>query len=179
MKQALKLAGGCGFPNLLQGYGFLQGELAAAGAGKLCQVSTAAEFLAQVVGQRADVGAGRALYLHREEGVIPLQKLQAVNLHPARLAGDFLALPGQLVEALSPYLDGRIHRRHLLDDAPELLQGFFDFFTGYFHLRHRAHNPALGIVGVGAYPQADYGPVGFGALHQEPGHPGGLAHAHQ
>ena len=42
-----------------------------------------------------------------------------VDHHLARLAHDLDALPGQLVEAAAAVVDGRVHRRHLLDAAQE------------------------------------------------------------
>ena len=65
------------------------------------------------------LGAAHAQKILRAAALL---QLQLVNGDAAGPACDLLALAGQLVELLAVYLDGRVHRRDLLDLAEKAPQ---------------------------------------------------------
>src|SRR5207302_9446996 len=97
----------------------------------LAQLAAAAELVAQVVGQRAQVGPLRTADEDAHVEQRALGRLhpgpergqpRLVDVDLARGALDLLAGAGQFVEPLAVDLARRIHRRRLLDEADEAAQ---------------------------------------------------------
>ena len=83
----------------------------------------AAERRAEIGREHAHVRSLAAHDAERRPGGRDLLDLDRVDHHLARLALDLDALPRQLVEAAALVVDGRVHRRHLLDPAHERAAG--------------------------------------------------------
>ena len=63
-------------------------------------------------------------------------------------------------------LEGRVHRRHLLDGAEELGQSPNHLLPRDLDLRRPVGDPSLSVVGIGSHAQDDLSAVGLGRVHQ-------------
>ena len=95
-------------------------EAAGADAAKGGEVAAAAELRADVVAERADVGALGAADGEARVGDAELVDAEGEDVDEARLALDLLALAGHLVERDAVDLDRGDHRRNLEDVAGEV-----------------------------------------------------------
>ena len=109
--------------DVLKRHGLVDAEVRRFRAAQRRHAAAAAERLTEIVAQRADVSALRA---HDAQGVLPVPKIlcerKVEDRDLARLARDLTTLAGEVVELLAVYLDGRIHRRDLLDLAEKARQ---------------------------------------------------------
>src|SRR3954470_1732880 len=150
---------------LVEGPRLGQGEGTDRGAPQRLEVTPDAEVRAEVAGQRADVGAGRAL----DDGVdldvvvfVPdAEDVEAVDGDRPRRDDDVLAGADAGVGALAVDLDGAHRARHLLDVAGQLLDAGGDVVVGDGFRVRRRENLALGVVGRGAAAEAEGGQVGL------------------
>ena len=97
-------------------------------AAQFADMAEAAQFTAQVPGQRTHIGALAAF--HFKDGYIlaaGLNDVEAVNFHLARFDLHFLAVAGELVGAFAIDLDGGILRRNLFDLADVIWQDRREF----------------------------------------------------
>ena len=82
----------------------------------------AAERLADVLGERADIGALAADHAQHEARRRGFEHFKLRDAHLARRARDFFAPPREPVERRALVLERGMHRRHLLDLALESFQ---------------------------------------------------------
>ena len=111
----------------------------------------AAEPAADIVGQNPDVGALR--HTHVNDGLIPLkgQKREAFDLNLTGLTLHFNTLAGEIIKVFSAVLDGRVHRRHLFDDAGEFPENLYEFvFCRTFATAFRHRTGFIHRIGGGA-----------------------------
>src|SRR5205085_10677498 len=89
---------------------------------QVAQVHADPEALAEIVGERAQVGSLRATNENARVRWIEAGQARLLDVDGGRLAFDLLARPGQLVESLPLDLARRVHRRSLQDDPDEPAQ---------------------------------------------------------
>ena len=116
---ALALGGLC---ERLQGGSLLDAEATRSRAPQPAQVRAAAERLADVLGQHADIGAFAANDAQPQGRAFERGELQYRDADAARRALHLLAAARQSIERRALVLQRRIHRRHLLDLAAKALQ---------------------------------------------------------
>jgi hypothetical protein len=105
------------------GAGLGDRELADRGATQVAQVGATTEQPPEIGGERADVRAGGALDVDRQDTRAPARRSMSNAWIVTGRGGRSTSMPSprQLVEAPAVDLDRRHHRRHLLDLADEVL----------------------------------------------------------
>jgi hypothetical protein len=98
---------------------------AGAEAAKFGKVCAAAKHSAEVMGDRADIGAFGAGDVEREAGVSVVEE-GSLDGDRDRFSFDFDAFAGEFIEFFAVDFFGRVHRRSLEDGALEREEGFFD-----------------------------------------------------
>ena len=90
---------------------------------QLGTVTDTQDTTGETLEERADIRSLRAFHA---QGVLPVSQLfrqrKVVDRDAPRLARNLLALAGKVVELLPVHLDGRVHRRDLLDLAEKARQ---------------------------------------------------------
>src|SRR3972149_5459193 len=104
----------------------LDGEGAGLHPAECGQVCSGGERLAQVVGQRANVGAGRAFHRQPQVRRLVALDLDLIDGDRARLQVEFLALAGQLIGLAPLQLDRTVWWWDLLDFPAKGGQRHFD-----------------------------------------------------
>ena len=98
------------------------GESADAVPPKPTNVGPASEQATEIIGKRANVSARRTRHRHAPHtGVAGWLDLETVDPHGPSLAFNFDTLARVFVQPLAVDLQGRNHRRHLLDVAQQVL----------------------------------------------------------
>src|SRR5436190_16840391 len=106
----------------------------------------AAECLAYIFCERADVGAFAAMDLELDIRSVPRPQSDGVDLHLAGRADDLHALAGVLVVVAAIALKRRIARRHLGDTADKARQDVFQMLARSRN-DARADDLAFGVAG--------------------------------
>jgi len=127
-------------------------------------VRAAAKLLTHFVGERADVGAGRAF--NNETGYVARDLREAVfeefDFHLLELDG--LIFAGEFVGGASVNFFGGESRRHLLEDANAIAGKFFEKGTIERRRRRvRTLRLSLGVVGVSCETETKASGVAFAA----------------
>ena len=174
LKHASARLGGRQRLDPVEGHGLFHAEPAHRQAPELGDVRAAAERLADVVRQTANIGALGAGDLDLDPVAREVQQPDRVQGHPARLALDLDAGAGKLVERLALVLEGRIHRRHLLDLALETAQRLLDLAPADGH-GTMLRRLALAVIRRRALPETKHRPVALVGVEQELRELGGLA----
>ena len=144
---------------------------------QVAQVRADAEALAEIVGERSQVGSLRATNENAGVRWIEAGQARLLDVDGARLALDLLARPGQLVEALPLDLARRVHRRSLQDEPDEPAQGVAGLVLAQVPHRPGLQDPPRCVLRVGDLAEPDGGLVLLLAVSDEPGHLGRLADA--
>jgi len=142
----------------------LQGKFANGGSADFGKVRATAKLLAHFVGERADVGAGRAF--NNETGYVARDLRQAVfeEFDFNGLELDGLIFAGEFVGGASVNFFGGESRRHLLEDANAIARKFFEKRA----IESRGWSVwtlclSLGVVGVGGETETKASGVAFAA----------------
>ena len=139
--------------------------------------AAAAQRLADVLAEGADIGALGAVHPQLQAAILHAQVFQRVDGDGAGLPLHGFAPARQVAELLAVHLQGGIHGRDLQDVAPEGLQGGLDLFAVQRHrvsFQHRAGD----VLGIGDKPGAQQGDVFLPGVLEELHPPGGSAHKH-
>jgi hypothetical protein len=127
-------------------------------------VRAATERRADVPRERADVGPLAAPHVDRQQRRRPLEQVEPLDRHRARLALHRDPGAGQLVQAPPLVVQRGVHRRHLHDRAAEARQQLLDLpGVARRHIRLREHR-ALGVVGGGGDAEAHRRQVALASL---------------
>ena len=144
--------------DVIEGHGVGQGEGPDGGAPQMAQVGPAAQRRAEVGGQAADVGPGRAVDGRPEHRTFAVQwalEVEAADRHRPRRSLHLDARPGQLVQPPPSDVHRRDHGRDLRDRARERGRRGLRLVQ-----RHRRHVPpaghlTAGVQGVGGHAEHD------------------------
>src|ERR1700756_2756480 len=109
----------------------------------------AAEFLAELVGDAADVSSLGAGEYEMTERLLVLAELKLVNVDEAWFAFDFDAFAREFVKRHAAFFDSGNHRRSLHLIADELSRGFVQLVHSQGRHGQRSHQLAIRIVAVG------------------------------
>ena len=130
-------------------------------AAQVFQVRAAAEQLAQIVGDRAQVGAAGTVRPHARQRAVQIEQGQLVDLHRHRRQLHRDGLARQLVSAAALHFLGGDRRRSLQELAAEAFERLFE--RGRIDLRFSllAGGLAGAVVSVGRPAEADHTFVDF------------------
>src|SRR5437588_876756 len=162
----------------LRAEGVAHVEAARRSAPQRTQVRHRAESLAEILGQRPDIGSLAAAHANLQQRGPQGDFFQFKDLHPARCALDALAAPRELVERNAASLERRMHRRHLLYRSAKTLQDREDLRLGNLY-RLGFQHLALGVGGGGTLAELDRGEVFLVGVEQRAGELGGLSEKNQ
>ena len=109
-----------------------------------------------------------------QEVACVLEQFEFMDRHPPGCAFDGLARARQLVERLAFVLQRRIHRRHLLDLAAELLERSREACAIHVH-RAPLQHPAFGVARVRQRAEPHLRAVFLDGIEAELGELGGFA----
>ena len=144
------------------------------------QMSAAAQCIANIFAQGADVGAFGTAHAQMQLGrftiQLHVQQLQIVDHHLSRRAFYRFAVTGIFVQCLAIFFKGAVHGRHLSDGAGKVVQ-HLHHLPGRTAHRALLHHFAFGIGGGGVDPQAHDGFVGFVGFELQLAEFGGRAKA--
>ena len=163
--------------NLLPRQRVLEPEHARGGALQRRHVSAAAQRLADVVAQRADIHALAAI--HADAISVFASAVKHLNaVHPAfaRLQRHSLALSRQLVQPLAVALQRGIHGRYLLDLAHEPRRRRAHILLIRIH-GALCHHLTSGVLGIGLHAQLQLGHIGLFLVDDVVEQPCGFADA--
>ncbi len=137
----------------------------------------AAQRLAQVAGQAADIGAGAAGHVQAQALAVVGEHVDGVDLDLALRRLDCLAAARLGIQRLAALLQRRIDRRALANASAQRRQRRLQ--GRRIDRRHRpgTQHRAVGVVAVGAHPEYDLGFIGLSRAQQQPGQLGRLAEA--
>ncbi len=141
-------------------------------------MAATAQRLPQIVGQRPNVGSGRANHAQLDKRRLKRHQRQVVNRHVAHRRFDVFAAPRSLVERLAVLLNGGVNRRALGNLTSKGRQRRFDFSLGGAN-GHLGRDLAFRVVGVGRLTKPHLRKVGLGLPHQILYEPRGSAEAQQ
>ncbi|MNM98422.1 hypothetical protein D3C81_1109530 [compost metagenome] len=160
----------------VQADGLLQAERPGLGAAQFGDVRSAAQRLAEILDQSANVGALAAGYRQIGKRRLETGQLKTFNSNRTRLALHYLAGTRQLVQRLAIALERRVHRRYLLDWPPKARQQRLQLFPTNGHFTLLEHL-TLGIAGGGGDAQVHDRGIAFLGIQQVLGELGRLAEA--
>ena len=165
------------FPQPLQRHHLLLAEGPSLQAAQGAHMAAAAQALADILNQSADVGAFRAAHLQFHALLLQGKQPQFSDDDPARRPLYLKPLARQLVEALPLVLKRRVHGRDLLDLATEVRQRPLYIGTPQPGNGALGDELAVAVAGGGSLTQPASDPVQLIRRQQEAGHLGGFAEA--
>src|SRR5206468_7959114 len=114
---------------------------------KRVEMGTATERSADVFAERADVGALAAAHVDIPQIRLAVDDANRIDAHRARGALDLDAGAGVFVQRLAVALEGRVHRRDLLDHADEAVAGGLQSPAVDGDAREGSHDFAFAVAG--------------------------------
>jgi len=119
------------------------------------EVSSAAEDLAKLMNETADVGALGAGDLERGDGWFAVMEFELVDVDEAGFAFYFDAFAGEFVEGHAVLFDGGDHGRDLHLVAAEGGGGRIDLVEGDGGDGERGDEFSVGVVAIGGFSEED------------------------
>ena len=154
------------------------GVTASGGPAQRCHTAAAAQCLADILAEGADIGALGTAYPQVNAVSFHTEQCQFVDGDRTGLPFDFPAFSCQIAKLLPIYLEGGVHWRDLQDLPAKTGKHFFQHGAGHERILFR-QNRAGNILCVGGDSQPQHGFIGFFCMFKKLYSPGGASYKYR